>query len=63
MGEKKPQRLRFDLFFNDMEMSFKLKQKCLNLVPKTGLEPARCYSLVPETSASTNSATWASQES
>ncbi|MFM2426633.1 MAG: ribonuclease, partial [Pseudomonadota bacterium] len=32
------------------------------LVPRTGLEPARCYSLVPETSASTNSATWASQE-
>jgi ribonuclease R len=31
-------------------------------VPRTGLEPARCYSLVPETSASTNSATWASQE-
>ncbi len=31
-------------------------------MPRTGLEPARCYSLVPETSASTNSATWASQE-
>jgi ribonuclease R len=31
-------------------------------VPRKGLEPPRCYSLVPETSASTNSATWASQE-
>jgi ribonuclease R len=28
-------------------------------VPRKGLEPPRCYSLVPETSASTNSATWA----
>jgi hypothetical protein len=33
----------------------------LNLVPRRGLEPPRCYSLVPETSASTNSATWAFQ--
>ncbi len=32
------------------------------LVPRRGLEPPRCYSLVPETSASTNSATWAFQE-
>ena len=32
------------------------------LVPRKGLEPPRCYSLVPETSASTNSATWAFQE-
>ena len=29
------------------------------VVPRKGLEPPRCYSLVPETSASTNSATWA----
>ena len=28
-------------------------------MPRKGLEPPRCYSLVPETSASTNSATWA----
>ena len=31
------------------------------MVPRKGLEPPRCYSLVPETSASTNSATWAFQ--
>ena len=35
----------------------------LNLVPKRGLEPPRLSALVPETSASTNSATWAIQES
>ena len=36
---------------------------CLvGVVPRRGLEPPRCYSLVPETSASTNSATWAFQE-
>ena len=32
------------------------------VVPRKGLEPPRSYSLVPETSASTNSATWAFQE-
>src|SRR5512132_2882917 len=30
-----------------------------NLVPRRGLEPPRLAALVPETSASTNSATWA----
>ena len=32
------------------------------VVPRRGLEPPRLAALVPETSASTNSATWASQE-
>src|SRR6187551_3719030 len=31
----------------------------MKMVPTTGLEPVRCYSLEPESSASANSATWA----
>ncbi len=31
----------------------------IEVVPTTGLEPVRCYSLEPESSASANSATWA----
>ena len=38
------------------------QQALKSLVPKRGLEPPRLSALVPETSASTNSATWASQE-
>ena len=33
--------------------------KQLIIVPKTGLEPARCETHAAETGASTNSATWA----
>jgi hypothetical protein len=32
----------------------------IKMVPTTGFEPVRCYSLEPESSASANSATWAS---
>jgi hypothetical protein len=31
----------------------------IEVVPRRGLEPPRLAALVPETSASTNSATWA----
>jgi hypothetical protein len=34
----------------------------LKMVPTTGLEPVRCYSLEPESSASANSATWATEK-
>jgi hypothetical protein len=40
----------------------KMNRNSFILVPRKGLEPPRSYSLVPETSASTNSATWAFQE-
>jgi hypothetical protein len=33
----------------------------VGLVPRRGLEPPRLAALVPETSASTNSATWAAR--
>ena len=36
-----------------------LRTTACDLVPRRRLELPRCYSLVPETSASTNSATWA----
>ena len=43
-------------------MSVKSLKNIEILVPGRGLEPPRCYPLVPETSASTNSATRAGEE-
>ena len=45
--------------FPQKEDVFMLPPKEDNLVPKTGLEPARLAAHAPETCASTNSATWA----
>jgi len=38
------------------------KSNVVNMVPRKGLEPSRVSPLVPETSASTNSATWATAQ-
>ena len=50
----KPERVR--KMSGKQEKPPKPQQK---MVPTTGLEPVRCYSLEPESSASANSATWA----
>ena len=45
-----------------LDYSILTKDHFYKIVPKTGLEPARLSTLAPETSASTNSAIWASSE-
>src|SRR6266480_6742150 len=42
-----------------MEMKKATQMSRLQVLPRTGFEPARCYSLPPQSSASANSATWA----
>jgi hypothetical protein len=42
---------------NDKSRYINVIQRLLNLVRRAGLEPARCYPLAPQASASANSAT------
>ena len=47
------------IFYLQEPSAFKLLCGKKNIVPRTGLEPARLSTHAPETCASTNSATWA----
>ncbi len=47
------------VFYLQEPSAFKLLCGKKNIVPRTGLEPARLSTHAPETCASTNSATWA----
>ena len=47
------------VFYLQEPSAFKLLYGKKNIVPRTGLEPARLSTHAPETCASTNSATWA----
>ena len=64
MAENVPPACTTDLYHQVLFSQYKLlkNQEIFQMVPGRGLEPPRCYSLVPETSASTNSATRAGEE-
>ena len=55
LGDSEPAKICAEF----VRESRKPSESPIKVVPTTGLEPVRCYSLEPESSASANSATWA----